>query len=160
MIHTYIGIKYIYILLLFINNSLRNNIIKQLRIQIIHRIVATECPYIQYTQNKVLQEFKCFHICKSVKYLYYIVVGYKISHSQYDDVNINLSYLIYTMYKAYIASDRWNTQINVFKLFYSELLIIEQYYKTHTLNTHSFSNSLNMSNNHANANFINTLFLL
>jgi len=46
-----------------------------------HPFLKCPCIHNTCTWNKMLQAFKCLHICKSVKFLYTLVVGYKISHN-------------------------------------------------------------------------------
>ena len=58
-----------------------------------------------------------------------IVIGYKIQYKEYNDVNIILDYVTYTIYKCYMKSERRLKQIYMLKMLFDELLTLKKYNK-------------------------------
>ena len=139
-----------------INKCLVDNRIKQLKIKLIHNIMPTnenlfkwkqtnsplckhcnevenlahffiQCPYVNTFWNKLHTLFKRQGICKQFD-LFDIIIGYKVDLKEYNCFNIILCHITYTIYKGYFKSDRRSKAINMLKILYQDLLIVEKYF--------------------------------
>lgn len=59
-----------------------------------------------------------------------IVIGYKISMKDYQQVNILLSQIGSCIYRSYFLSERRTEHYNVEKLLYADLYILCKYYES------------------------------
>jgi len=142
----------------FINTTLVDNRIKQLRFKVIHRIIATNenlfrwnlvnsplclhcgeletldhfllhCRYLDQTWNTLTDIFKHLNVHQNIRCIKHVAIGYKISYNAYDDINIIISYIVFSIYKAYFMSERRQKQLNILKLIYNELIALDNYHK-------------------------------
>ena len=141
-----------------LHKVLVDNRIKQLKIKLIHKIVPTnenlfkwkqvdsplckhcreieslehlfiECSYIEHFWNNMRSLFRSLGICKTFS-MFELVIGYKTEFKEYQDINIILSQVFYTIYKGYIKSERRTNQINMLKILYYDLLTLCKYFES------------------------------
>jgi hypothetical protein len=141
-----------------LNKVLLENKVKEFRFKTIHRIIATnenlfrwklsnsplckfcnqyedynhffiECTRIKPFWQKVTSIFKKCGFSIRMNCLERIVIGYKISMKDYQQVNILLSQIGSCIYRSYYLSERRTEHINIEKLLYGDLYILCKYYE-------------------------------
>ena len=139
-----------------IHNVLIDNRIKQLKFKLIHKIIPTnenlfiwkqiDTPFCKHCNEvETLEHFfiKCSYvdtfweiihilfnqqgICKRFS-MYEIVIGYKIQYKEFQEINLILSQITYSIYKSYMISERRSKTINILKIWYYDLLTLETYF--------------------------------
>jgi len=147
----------------FINTTLVDNRIKQLKLKVIHRIIATNenlfrwnlvhsplflhcgkletldhflshCRYLDQTWNTLTDIFKHLNLHQNIRCIKHVAIGYKISYNAYDDINLIISYIVFSIYKAYFISERRQKQLNILKIVYNEFKALDNYHKQKTIN--------------------------
>lgn len=140
-----------------INDVFVDNRVKQLRIKIIHKIVANnenlflwklvdsplckhcnefetndhffiECSYIRNFWITIHNIFKKCGISRTFG-MYEIVIGYKIMYKFYQEINILLSHVTFAIYKSYMMSERRTKPVNMLLTLYDDLFTLEKYYQ-------------------------------
>ena len=71
-----------------------------------------DCKYFENLNKKILDIFKELQIEKNLLTLKNYIFGYKCSNKQYDDINMFLTMVIFTIYKTYHTSDKKLKRIN------------------------------------------------
>ena len=139
-----------------IKNTLVDNRVKQLKFKLIHKIVPSnenlykwkqietpfckhcneietlehffiQCSYITAFWDIIHTLFKQQGICKNIS-MFEVVIGYKTQYRQYQDINIILGQIIYTIYKSYMIGERRTKNTNMLKILYNDLLTLEKYF--------------------------------
>ena len=130
-------------------HKLEDNRIKQFKFKLIHKIVPSkeirytwkisttpycnnceetesykhlfiECKQIKDFWNKINDLFKFCGINKNINSLYNIVIGYKIDHPEYIDINKIFSLIGFSIYKTYFLSESRTKKVNCFSIFCQE----------------------------------------
>jgi len=60
--------------------------------------------------------------------MFNIIIGYKVHLKEYQDFNIIICQIIYTIYKSYFKSERRKKHTNMLTILYQDLLTIEKYF--------------------------------
>ena len=67
------------------------------------------------------QMLSFFHIGKHVISIKTAVLGYKVSYDEYSDINLLLSYMFYSIYKATYLTNMKENKIDVVRIFQEEI---------------------------------------
>jgi len=59
--------------------------------------------------------------------MFNMIIGYKVHLKEYQDFNIIIFQIIYTIYKSYFKSERRKKHINMLTILNQDLLITEKY---------------------------------
>ena len=86
--------------------------------------VFTTCSSVQLFWEKVISVFKKCGIESNIKTLKAIVVGYKVSHTDYMYVNIILTIVGFCIYKSYFLSENWTMYYDIYNTFTREIQIL------------------------------------
>ena len=71
--------------------------------------------------------------------LHDITIGDKTQYAAYHVINIILSEICFTIYKAYMQSERRTRQVDMSSILLDGLLILEKHYKTSETKHHLLS---------------------
>ena len=139
-----------------IHNVFINNRVKQLKLKLIHKIVATnenlvkwklkqspncehcneietlqhfflQCPYVQPIWISMHLILKKLGIDHKFG-MFEIIVGYKVQYRAYEDLNIILSQIVYVSYKTYFMTERRTKGININRILYNDMLNLVKYF--------------------------------
>ena len=146
----------------FINNVILDNRIKQFKYKLLHRIIPTNenlftwkivnspnclhcnqketldhffitCPYTTTFWTEITSIFKNIGIEKNLQNLHYIAIGYKTTSKEYQDINIILSYIGFSIYKSYFVGERRTNPVNITHIFRNEINMLLHYVEKHKL---------------------------
>jgi hypothetical protein len=147
-----------------IHKVLVDNKIKQLKIKMIHNIIPTneklfiwkqsnsplckhcndvetmehfflKCSYVQRLWEQIQTVLRCCNIQKRISFQD-IIIGYKVNFTEYNEINLFLSQVTYTIYKCYMMSERRTKLTNMMKILYYDMLTLDKYLdKSNTSNT-------------------------
>lgn len=86
--------------------------------------VFIECAHVQLYWSKILELFKKCGIEANIKNIKTLLIGYKISNSDYFYVNMILSVIGFCIYKSYFISNNWLLRCDIYKVFINEVRIL------------------------------------
>ena len=92
-----------------------------------------ECKELKDFWNKINELFKYCGINKDIKKLYNIVIGYKIDHPKYIDINRILCLIGFSIY-TFLSDSHHTKKVNFFSIFCQEFEEISKCIE-HNLNT-------------------------
>ena len=147
-------------------HKLEDNRIKQFRFKLIHKIVPSKeirytwkisatpfctcgeiesykhlfigCKEIKDFWNKINDLFIFCGINKNIKLLYNIVIGYKIDHPEYIDINRIFSLIGFSIYKTYFLSESRTKKVNCFSIFCQEFEEMSKRSELHLKTSNNF----------------------
>ena len=82
------------------------------------------CTCVQLYWEKIKAVFKKCGIENNIQDLKTIVVGYKITHTDYFYVNVILTVVGFCIYKSYFLSENWTHYIDIYNIFIREIQIL------------------------------------
>ncbi|XP_060586418.1 uncharacterized protein LOC132742114 [Ruditapes philippinarum] len=88
-----------------------------------------DCMAVNVFWEKILYIFQECGIQRNIRRLDILIFGYKISQEEYFYINVILTIVGFSIYKAYFCSNNWSNKFNILKLFKTEFEIIYQYFK-------------------------------
>ena len=65
----------------------------------------SKCKFVSHFLNKINGILKNHGYDKQMVKIEYLILGYKITYEKYEPMNVLLSYIAYTIYKAYYLSE-------------------------------------------------------
>ena len=80
-------------------------------------------------------------IQNDIQNLKFIVIGYKIAHPEYFFLNILLTLVGFSIYKAYFLSNNWTNHYDIYHIFKSEFELIRRFHESKQKNI-TFFNTL------------------
>ena len=86
--------------------------------------VFVNCLNVQVFWRKIVSIFKTCGIERDIQNLKTLVVGYKITHTDYFYVNIFLTIVGFCIYKSYFLSENWTLHFDIYKVFIQEVQIL------------------------------------
>ncbi len=88
-----------------------------------------KCPYVNIFWKIINNIFNKLGIGKQLN-MYEIVIGYKVQYKEFQDINLILSQIAYSIYKSYMKSERRSKVINMLQILYFDLLTLETYFNS------------------------------
>ena len=80
-----------------------------------------DCQAVTQLWSKLITAFKEIGLSNNMKTLRNIIIGYKINNQEYHSINIALSLIGFSIYKAYYASECRNKKLNILPVLSCEL---------------------------------------
>ena len=80
-----------------------------------------DCTALEYFWNRITNTLTILGYSKPLNKLKYVVLGYKSCIKEYNDINILLSLIGFTIYKWFHVSNQRRGSINIFALFRNEI---------------------------------------
>merc|ERR1712074_61483 len=92
-----------------------------------------------YIFRRILEKtktlFDMLKIGSHIIQLRYLIFGYKIEDTNYYEINLILTIILYSIHKAYHISEQKTKNIDVFSIFKNEFLKIQNIYRLIFINS-------------------------
>lgn len=89
-----------------------------------------KCKYFDILWNKVTECLDIMNFRVNIRQLKYIVIGYKITYTNYEEINVLLTLVGYTIYKTYHVSEQKKKYTDPVSILQNEIKYFMSYTKS------------------------------